>query len=66
MSELLQNVGLSDIDPRLVEEAFRRACRARENHEPAIVLARIIAEAKRGTRDLHGLVGAAARSSLAA
>lgn len=52
---------LADIDPRLITEAFRRA---RENRTNAALdadsmLSAIIAEARRGTRDLYGLTRAA-------
>jgi len=52
---------LADIDPRLLSEAFRRA---RERATNALIdsdslLSSIIAEARRGTRDLHGLIKAA-------
>jgi hypothetical protein len=52
---------LADIDPRLLTEAFRRA---RERYSDADVdadalLSAIIAEARRGTRDLFGLARAA-------
>ncbi len=68
MSELMKQAGLDDIDPRLLEEAFRRACKApiNERVDPACVLTAIFAEARRGTRHLHGLVGAAVRGRLAA
>jgi hypothetical protein len=52
---------LADVDPRLLTEAFRRA-RARRSNEALdadSLLSAIIAEAKRGTRDLFGLVRAA-------
>ena len=52
---------LADIDPRLLTEAFRRA-RAREINiglDPDALLSAIIAEARRGTRDLYGLTRAA-------
>lgn len=52
---------LADIDPRLLTEAFRRA---REKQTNAAIdadrlLSAIIAEARRGTRDLYGLTRAA-------
>ena len=52
---------LADIDPRLLTEAFRRA---REKQTNAAIdadglLSAIIAEARRGTRDLYGLIRAA-------
>ena len=52
---------LADLDPRLLTEAFRRA---REQGSAAEVdsdslLSAIIAEARRGARDLYSLVKAA-------
>ena len=52
---------LADLDPRLLTEAFRRA---REQGDAADVdsdslLSAIIAEARRGARDLYSLVKAA-------
>ncbi len=52
---------LADIDPRLLSEAFRRA---RANAADAeldsdSLLSAILAEARRGTRDMYGLVKAA-------
>ncbi len=52
---------LADIDPRLLTEAFRRA---RDKHSHVAIdadglLSAIIAEARRGTRDLYGLTRAA-------
>ena len=57
---------LADIDPRLLSEAFRRA---REKAAVAEVdsdslLSAIFAEARRGTRDMYGLVKAAETSRL--
>jgi hypothetical protein len=52
---------LSDLDPRLLTEAFRRA-RARQANaatDADCLLSAIIAEARRGTRDLYGLTRAA-------
>ena len=52
---------LADIDPRLLTEAFRRA-RARQTNtgiDADSLLSAIIAEARRGTRDLYGLTRAA-------
>src|SRR5436305_1724828 len=52
---------LADIDPRLLSEAFRRA-RAQatvEEKDSDSLLSAIIAEARKGTRDLYGLVKAA-------
>jgi len=66
MGELIAAAGLSDVDPRLLEEAFRRASRQGAEPDSQKVLAAIIAEAKRGTRDLHGLVRAAATRRSAA
>jgi hypothetical protein len=64
MSELMKEAGLSDIDPRLLEEAFRRACAAPFNRgvDPAAVLSAIFAEARIGTRHIYGLVSAAAKA----
>ncbi len=49
---------LADIDPRLLTEAFRRARERTANTalDSDSLLSAIIAEAKRGTRDLYGLV----------
>ncbi len=68
MSELMREAGLSDIDPNLLEEAFRRACKAplNEGVDQQSLLMAILEEARRGTRHMHGLVGAASRLSLAA
>lgn len=46
----------------LLQEALRRACASKWNHglEEKVVLEAIIAEAEKGTRDMHGLVRAAA------
>ena len=55
---------LGDIDPRLLEEAFRRARLAplNERLDSNTLLSAIIAEARRGTRDMYGLVSAAAKA----
>lgn len=68
MSELMKAAGMADVDPRLLEEAFRRACKAPLNAgaDHQSMLAAILAEARRGTRHMHGLVGAAARVTRAA
>jgi len=52
---------LSDVDPRLLTEAFRRARERAENaHLDADALfAAIVAEARRGARDIYSLVKAA-------
>lgn len=52
---------LSDIDPRLLTEAFRRARERRANAgiDADSLLSAILAEARRGTRDLYGLTRAA-------
>jgi hypothetical protein len=65
MSALMREAGLGDIDPNLLDEAFRRACRAKLNDgiDPQSLLAAILEEARRGTRHMHGLVGAAARAA---
>jgi len=61
MGELIVQAGLKDVDPRLIEEALRRGCEAPMNRhvDPMTVLKRILAEARRGTRDMYGLVSAA-------
>jgi hypothetical protein len=68
MSDLMREAGLSDIDANLLEEAFRRACKAplNEGVDQGSLLAAILDEARRGTRHMHGLVGAAARVKQAA
>jgi hypothetical protein len=65
MSERIKWAGLSDMDPRLLEEAFRRAMRASDNRgvEPDAVLAAILSEARAGTRHMFGLVAAGQRVS---
>jgi hypothetical protein len=65
MSELMKAAGLNDIDPRLLEEAFRRACQSPLNQrlDRSAMLAQIFAEARRGTRHMHGLVSAAAKAA---
>ncbi len=57
---------LADIDPRLLSEAFRRARerRSRAEVDSDSLLSAIIAEAKRGARDLYSLAAAADRTSL--
>jgi len=52
---------LGDIDPRLISEAFRRARATAANTAIASeqILSAILAEARRGTRDMFGLVRAA-------
>ena len=52
---------LADIDPRLLTEAFRRARERQVNAamDADSLLSAIIAEARRGTRDLYGLTRAA-------
>ena len=52
---------LADIDPRLLSEAFRRAREIAENSalDTDALLSAIFAAARRGTRDMHGLVRAA-------
>lgn len=63
MTEAMKAAGLSDIDPRLLEEAFRRAMQALGNGDvnPDAVLAAILDEARTGTRHMYGLVAAGAR-----
>ena len=64
MSELMNNAGLADIDPRLLEAAFNRARNAPLNsdRDSNAILSAIFAEARRGTRDIHTLVSAASRT----
>ncbi len=64
MSELMKQAGLGDIDPRLLEEAFRRARKTPVCYsaEPRALLKAIIDEARRGTRHMHGLVSAATKA----
>jgi hypothetical protein len=52
---------LADIDPGLLSEAFRRARerRASDGVESEALLAAIVAEARRGARDMYSLVRAA-------
>jgi hypothetical protein len=61
VSELIERAGLEGFDPRMLEEALRRACEAPVNRgvDPATVLRRILAEARRGSRDMYSLVAAA-------
>jgi hypothetical protein len=51
---------LADMDPRLLTEAFRRARERQANAamDADSLLSAIIAEARRGTRDLYGLTRA--------
>jgi hypothetical protein len=60
-----RNNPLGDIDPRLLEEAFRRARKAPLNDrlDSNALLAAILAEARRGTRDMYGLVSAASKAT---
>jgi hypothetical protein len=55
---------LADIDPRMLSEAFRRAREkaAVTDIDSDSLLSAIIAEARRGTRDMYGLVKAAETS----
>ena len=60
MTNIIANP-LADVDPRLLSEAFRRA---RERAPAAEIdsdslLTAIFAEARRGTRDMFGLIKAA-------
>jgi hypothetical protein len=57
----MSSPSLDDIDPRLVSEAFRRARETSANAAIASdqILSAILAEARRGTRDMFGLVRAA-------
>jgi hypothetical protein len=52
---------LADLDPRLLTEAFRRARENKANSgvDSDTLLSAIIAEARKGVRDLYGLVKAA-------
>ncbi len=52
---------LSDIDPRMLTEAFRRARERAENADidADALLSAILAEARAGARDLYSLVKAA-------
>ena len=65
MSELMRNTALSHIDPRLLEEAFNRARKAPLNTsiDSNALLSAIFAEARRGTRDMYGLVAAASAAA---
>ncbi len=65
MSEYMKSAGLGDIDPRLLEEAIRRALMTASQSEvdPHKVLTAIFAEARAGTRDMYGLVSAGVRAS---
>lgn len=64
MSEMMKNAGLKDIDPRLLEEAFKRARNQplNKDRDSDSLLSAIFAEARRGTRDMHGLVAAASKT----
>ena len=63
MTERMKSAGVNEIDPRLLEEALRRAMRTPSNGDvdPQAVLAAIVAEARAGTRHMFGLVAAGAR-----
>jgi hypothetical protein len=63
MGDVSGETGLGDIDPRLLDEALRRASRtpAGRTADPRALLQAILEEARRGTRDMHGLVAAAER-----
>jgi len=52
---------LADVDPRLLTEAFRRARERADNADVDAdsLFAAIIAEARRGARDVYSLVKAA-------
>jgi hypothetical protein len=52
---------LSDVDPRLLTEAFRRARERAENADldADALFTAIVAEARRGARDIYSLVKAA-------
>jgi len=68
MSEWMESAGLEGFDPKLIEEALRRGCEAPVNRDVdlVVILQRILREAKRGTRDMFGLVSAAKKLSDAA
>jgi hypothetical protein len=68
MSEVLDRADIEAIDPRLLEEALRRGCAAPENLgiDVKTIWQRILAAARRGTRDMYGLVAAAKNPSQAA
>jgi hypothetical protein len=68
MKNLNRSNPLGDIDPRLLEEAFRRARSASLNDQldSNALLSAILAEARRGTRDMYGLVRAAGKSAAGA
>ncbi len=68
MGDWIRQAGLDDVDPRLIEEALRRSCEAPVNRgvDPMTVLSRILAEARRGTRCMYGLVSAAKKIPVAA
>ncbi len=57
----INNRPASRNEVHLLQEALRRACNSVWNKgvAPDLVLAAIIAEAEKGTRDMHGLVSAA-------
>ena len=57
----INNRPASRNEVHLLQEALRRACNSVWNKgvELDVVLAAIIAEAEKGTRDMHGLVSAA-------
>jgi hypothetical protein len=57
---------LADLDPRLLSEAFRRARERRSSDgvDSDSLLSAIIAEARRGARDLYTLVKAAQNARL--
>ena len=65
MSAMIRDTTLSDIDPRLLEEAFNRARTAPLNTsiDSNALLSAIFAEARRGTRDMYGLVAAASAAA---
>jgi hypothetical protein len=65
MQDARNDISIGDMDPRLLEEAFRRARQASSSHgvESAALLTAIITEARRGTRDMFSLVAAATRSN---
>jgi|GEM_PF-3425237 len=69
MNELLiNNVPATRNEVHLLQAALRRACAARFNQgiDEKEIFAAIVAEAEKGTRDMHGLVRAAAKLHKAA
>ena len=63
MADMMKDAGLKDIDPRVLEAAFKRARELPLNRhlDSNAILSAIFAEARRGTRDMHGLTAAVAK-----